>query len=467
MNIRLIFTIAVSKIIIKACRLVKWGGTSLPGEIARKLYPDVIKEITKDFNTIMVTGTNGKTTATRIISRMLSENNISHITNKSGANLVDGITTTFIENVDLMGKSNVKNALIEIDEAAFNKMTDHLQPNILVITNFFRDQLDRYGELYSTLKKVKAGIDKSPFVKLILNADDSLCASLGKDSLRPAVYYGVDSNAFNYSDKSSNSDAAFCIYCKTRYEYSYRTYGHLGGFHCPGCGYQRPDTQITCTGIDKLTSSYSSIKYTMDNAADFSQDNMYCAKINLPGLYNIYNSLSAIAVGSLMGIPHESISTALENFECGFGRMETIKSNGKQIKLILVKNPAGFNQVINYLLTEEQSISLAILINDRLADGTDVSWLWDVDFEALQDIQDRLCNVYTSGTRAEDMAVRLKYAGVYTDKIKILHDYEELLREGLLRTPEGHSLYILPTYTAMLGIRRVLKQKFNLREFWK
>ncbi len=460
MNIRLTFSIIVSKLTIKACRLIRWGGTSLPGEFARKIYPDVLKLISKDFNLIMVTGTNGKTTTTLIIAKMLEENGIRYITNKSGANLVDGITTTFIEAVNLKGESKIKTALIEIDEAAFNKFSLHRAPDILVVTNFFRDQLDRFGELYSTLQKVKSGIMNSPDVKLVLNADDSLCASLGKDTGRDSLYYGFGEDAYDMKNKKSGSDATFCIYCKSKYEYSTRVYGHLGHFKCPGCGYVRPDSAITCSEITDLRSSSSSVKFSLNSTE-------YEAKINLPGLYNIYNALAALGASHIMGLDIKKSINALGLFDSGFGRMESISVAGKTINIILVKNPAGFNQVLNFLLTEDSNMQIAFAINDRIADGTDVSWLWDVDFEELKPIESKINNIYTTGIRAADMALRLKYAGISAEKIQIEEDYNKLIDNGLSQTPDGESFYILPTYTAMLEIRKILKKKFNLKEFWK
>lgn len=467
MKIRLAVTLAVSKLLIILCRLTKRGGTTLPGKIAMKLYPDIIRVISGGFRVIMVTGTNGKTTTTRIIGQILSENNIEYITNKSGANLVGGVITTFIEAVDIHGKCSISTALIEIDEAAFNVMSNYLKPDMLVVTNFFRDQLDRYGELYTTLKGVASGISKSPKTKIVLNADDSLCASLGRGISNEVTYFGMSGSSCESIEETANSDAMFCIYCKTRYYYTNHIYGHLGGFNCPNCGYSRPDSQITCTKVEELTSSYSQINFTL-NSSSLSDDNTeYSARINLPGLYNVYNSLAAISCGVLLGLPAENTIKALGSFECGFGRMETISTQGKTIKLILVKNPTGFNQVLNYLLTEDRDMQLAFLINDNLADGTDISWLWDVDFEKLQNIQERLKNIYTSGIRAEDMAVRLKYAGIYSDKISVIKPYSELISAGLSATPDGHSFYILPTYTALLDIRKNLKKKFGLKEFWK
>jgi lipid II isoglutaminyl synthase (glutamine-hydrolysing) len=465
MNLRLTFTLIVSKFIIKLCRLTKRGGTSLPGEIARKLYPDIVKVITSNFKIIMVTGTNGKTTTTRIIGQLLTENKINFITNKSGANLVDGITTTFIEAVCLTGKCNISTALIEIDEAAFDKMTNHVSPDILIVTNFFRDQLDRYGELYTTLKRVQSGIQKSTKTQLILNSDDSLCASLGRDSENQILYFGIGSDAFKCTEDILNSDATFCIYCKTKYNYSNHVYGHLGGYECPNCGYRRPDSDVTCTKVNELTSAYSEIEFMC--SAETCDASPHVAKINLPGLYNVYNALAAIACGSLLNLPVENSINAVESFECGFGRMETINTEGKIIKLILVKNPTGFNQVLSYLLTEEKNMQLAFLINDNIADGTDISWLWDVDFEKLKEINEKTDCVYASGVRAEDMAVRLKYAGIYANKINIEKNYAKLIEAAISDKSSVSSLYILPTYTAMLDVRKVLKHKFGLKEFWK
>ncbi len=535
MKIRLAFSILVAKLTIKLCRLVQWGGTSLPGKLARKIYPDVLKEIAKNFSIIMVTGTNGKTTTTRIIGQILYENKIDYITNRSGANLADGITTTFIEAVSLKGKSSTLTALLEVDEAAFKSITDLVKPDTVVVTNFFRDQLDRYGELYTTLNNVASGIHKSPKARLVLNADDSLCASLGRESDREVIYYGFGTE-FTHGDKAVgsketlNSDATFCLFCRSKYRYEFRSYGHLGRFRCPECGYERPVSHVTCLSVDKLTSSNSEIrviipeKNTCRDSADTCNPpcspglnavcaenpsygiihepdenqtgfqhpekdnqtgqqltgtkhliqpdialpgNVYQVKVNLPGLYNIYNALAAAACGYALGLPAENSVKALESFECGFGRMETINTSGKTIKLILVKNPTGFDQVIDYLLTEEKNMQLAFLINDKTADGTDISWLWDVNFEKLQAIQDYIENIYVSGIRAEDMAVRLKYADIYTDKISIQKDYNRLIDTALSRTAEGNCFYILPTYTAMLEIRKVLKKKFNLKEFWK
>lgn len=459
--------IFISKLTILILRLLHRGGTTLPGKVAFKIYPGILKSIAENFEIIMVTGTNGKTTTTRIIEEILKNSRIDYITNKSGANLLSGITTIFIQAVSLSGRPKHKVALIESDEAAFNQVTKHLQPKAVVVTNFFRDQLDRYGELYSTLNAVKSGLDRvNDNTVLVLNADDSMCASLGKDSLKKAVYYGISGEAYKGNSGEANTDAMFCIYCKNKYNYSNHIYGHLGGFYCPACGYHRPLAELECTGIKETGSSHTTVSWKCPSLLAENSSEI-TTRINLPGLYNVYNAMAAAACGLALNYGLQSVTDALQSFECGFGRMESIAVNDKTIKLILVKNPTGFNQVLSFLSLDNRNLNIAFLINDNLADGTDISWLWDVDFEQLGKAEDKIDNLITSGVRGEDMAVRLKYSGLDTKKIRIIKDYQLLIDRGLESTPAGGILYILPTYTAMLEIRGILKKKFNLKEFWK
>ncbi len=467
MKLRQFVSIFISKLTIKALRLFRRGGTTLPGKLAFKVYPGILKSIAKNFDIIMVTGTNGKTTTTRIIEEILKNNNIDYITNKSGANLLSGITTIFIQAVTLSGKPRHKVALIESDEAAFNQVTKHLQPKAVVVTNFFRDQLDRYGELYSTLNAVKSGLERiDNTTTVILNADDSMCASLGIETDKKVLYYGVAKDAYEGNTNDINTDAMFCIKCKSKYEYTNHIYGHLGGFYCTNCGYKRPAAHLECTGIQEAGSSYTTINWKCTPPL-LEDDKEITTRINLPGLYNVYNAMAAATCGLALKYSVDTVKSALQSFECGFGRMESINVGDKTIKIILVKNPTGFNQVLNFLTLETQQLNIAFLINDNLADGTDISWLWDVDFEQLNNVSDKINNLFTSGVRGEDMAVRLKYSGLDTKKIRIIKDYQLLLERGLEETPAGGCLHILPTYTAMLDIRGILKKKFNLKEFWK
>lgn len=459
----------VSKIINKACRAANYGGTTLPGKIACKIYPNALEEAARHYKVIMVTGTNGKTTTTLMIGRILKENGIKYITNKSGANLIGGIATTFLNSTDSSGRPFAQVALIEVDEAAFNTVCDFIEPDILIVTNFFRDQLDRYGELYTTLNNIRSGIRKLKKTRLILNADDSLCASLGIGSHKKVVYYGMGPHAYKNTEQPVYTDAMYCLYCKNKYTYSYYLYGHLGGFKCPNCGYTRPYSSITCSNIDELSSSHSLVQISFDGLENNKpgKKELYNVRINLPGLYNIYNSLAALSCGTVLNLPVKTSLKCLNNLECGFGRMEVIKTDGKEIKVILVKNPSSFNQAISSLTMEEKHIQIAFLINDRLADGTDISWLWDVAFEKLQRISEKINGILVSGIRAEDMALRLKYASFDTGKIRVIKDYHEMIHEGLGRILKGSSFYIFATYTAMFDIRKQLKEMFGLKDFWE
>jgi UDP-N-acetylmuramyl tripeptide synthase len=292
-----------------------------------------------------------------------------------------------------------------------------------------------------------------------------MCASLGKDTTKSVLYYGVAQDAYEGTSEDMNSDAIFCIYCKNKYEYTNHIYGHLGGFYCTNCGYKRPDASVECTAIQEAGSSYTTInwKYSKEQP----QEEELTTRINLPGLYNVYNAMAAAACGLALNYSVDTIINALQSFESGFGRMETINVDDKTIKIILVKNPTGFNQVLSFLALDTKALNVAFLINDNLADGTDISWLWDVDFEQLNKVADKVDGFITSGDRGEDMAVRLKYSGLDIKKIRIIKDYQMLIDEGLKKTPSGGCFYILPTYTAMLDIRGILKKKFNLKEFWK
>ncbi|NLX63446.1 MAG: Mur ligase family protein [Clostridiaceae bacterium] len=457
---RLGLAIIVTKLTVFGLRMVGWGGTSLPGKIALRICPDIFNRLSDRFRIIMITGTNGKTTTSRIIEGMLQKAGLKYVSNKSGANLASGIATTLISALSLTGKPVVRTALLETDEAAFRTLAPKLKPEMIVVTNFFRDQLDRYGELYTTLNNVREGIQGTPESKLILNADDSLCASLGQNIPNSVIYFGLGDKVYPEEYLIANADAAFCIHCKSRYEYLSTSFAHLGHFKCPNCGYERPAAQIECTQVLEYDNLSSTIEIKIP-------DGKITVKLALPGLYNIYNALAGTAAGHLLELKEEDLVYVLEGFECGFGRMETLSVDGRNLKMILVKNPTGFNQVLKYLMTQKDKCLVGFAINDRLADGTDISWLWDVDFEILSSMQNKIRKFFVSGIRAEDMAVRLKYAGIPTDSIFIRHGEAQLIDSMMEASKENDTVYILPTYTAMLDIRKELKKRFNLKEFWE
>lgn len=437
-------------------RLMGRGGTDYPGRIAVCVCPDLLGVMARDVITIIVTGTNGKTTTSRMIEQCLSDTGLSYFANKSGANLLTGITTEFAVNSTLFGRCEKDYALIECDEAAFKQVSLLVNAKVVVVTNVFRDQLDRYGEITHTLNNIKIGLVNSPEAVVCINADCSLSSSLPDEIPNRILYYGVEGEIYSKRVREV-SDAPYCIFCKSEYEYDYITYGHLGGYRCPVCGYHRPDTQISVTGVILSDADRSIIEIRLMGAG-------YTATVNLPGGYNIYNAAAAAAAGKALGIEDRFILNAIAEFECGFGRMEKFTVEGIDMRMILIKNPAGCNQVLNFLASGDQKLLFVALLNDRAADGTDVSWIWDVDFERLNEMDDRLTGVIVSGQRADDMAMRFLYAGLEKSKIRVIRDYDELIREIL---DQDSPVYIMPTYTAMLDLRDKLSKNFGFKDFWE
>ena len=456
MNIRTTLAVVSCKLSRSLIRLLGRGGTDLPGRIALKLCPNLLGVLAKDVTTVIVTGTNGKTTTSRMIEQSWQDAGISFFANKSGANLLSGVTAEFAVHSTNGGKCRYTHALIEADEAAFKFIAKYVNPKVIVVTNVFRDQLDRYGEVTHTLDNIRLGIENSPNAVLALNADDSLCTSLAGTVKNRAVFYGV--NTPIYRERVSElSDAPYCIRCKHEYVYDYVTYGHLGKYHCPCCGYSRPEPEIAVTRIDVNDQEHSEVVFRIGESE-------YPAKISLPGGYNIYNACAAMAAGKLMGLDPSVTVKSLSSFACGFGRMEKFQIGGVEVRMILIKNPAGCNQVLNFLTQIKEPFTFVACLNDRTQDGRDVSWIWDVDFERLTAMGDQIVSIDVSGRRAEDMALRFKYAGFPTDRLRVNKDYLSLIQNAAAL---GKPVYVMPTYTAMLALRSTISKAYGYKNYWE
>lgn len=456
MKLNVMLSVLACKLSRCAIRLLGRGGTNLPGKIALKLCPHLLGTLAKDVTTIIVTGTNGKTTTSRMIEQALTDSGISFFTNKSGANLLSGVTAEFAVNSSITGKCRYAYALIESDEAAFKAISRYVDAKAVVVTNVFRDQLDRYGEVTHTLENIKIGIAGSPNAVLCLNADDSLCRSIADEVPNPVVFYGVDVPIYD-SRVEEISDAPYCLRCKQEYVYDYVTYGHLGGYRCPNCGYGRPAPSVSVSRVLSSDTEQSEIELTVDGERCL-------ASVNLPGAYNIYNACAAVALGKAMGLELSTVIGSLSRFSCGFGRMEKFEIDGTSMRMILVKNPAGCNQVLNFVTAVTEPSLFVVCLSDRAQDGTDISWIWDVDFEKVADMGENLSGVLVSGIRAEDMALRFLYAGVPQEKIQVVKDYGALLTQCI---QQDCPVYIMPTYTAMLELREKLSRTYGFKDFWE
>ncbi len=456
MKIYTSLTIIVARLARKLLRLLGRGGTNVPGTIALKMNPKIIGALSKELKIILVTGTNGKTTITRMIEEILKKSGKTYFTNKSGANMDTGIAAEFVINSTLGGKCKFEYALIECDELAFKYVSRYAKIDYVVVSNVFRDQLDRYGEISHTLTGILDGIKNIPEAKVCLNADCSLSTSLKDKIPNDVIFFGL--NCPIYKDRVSEiSDAPYCIKCGAEYEYDFVTFGHLGAFNCPKCGYSSPKKTVSCEEIINSTVDSSDIKLKIN-------DEVYDVTVNLPGGYNVYNAAAATAIGFAAGFKTEAIISALSSFECGFGRMEKFHINDTDIRMILVKNPAGANQVLNFVCNITEPSTFVVGLNDRYGDGTDISWIWDADFEKLAELGDRLHRVIVTGIRAAEMALRFKYAGVPEEKIFVDEDYDKLI-EDIVSDPTP--AFIMPTYTAMLDIREVFSKTYNYKDFWK
>ena len=455
-KIRVFFAVLACKLARAAIRLLGRGGTDFPGRVALKICPDLLGQLAKTVTTVIVTGTNGKTTTSRMIEQAFIDSGISYFANKTGANLISGITAEFAVHSKLSGKCKYPWAVIESDEAAFKQVGKQVNPKAVVVTNVFRDQLDRYGEVTHTLNNIRIGLQGCKNAVVCLNADDSLSASLAEELPNEILFYGVNTPIYK-TRVEEVSDAPYCIKCKSEYVYDYVTYGHLGGYRCPKCGYARPMPQVAVEEVLVSDTEHSEVVISMDGRR-------YDTNVNLPGGYNIYNAVSAMAAGKALGLDPALVSKSLSQFACGFGRMEKFDIDGHSLRMILIKNPAGCNQVLNFLTDATEPFLFVACLNDRSFDGKDVSWIWDVDFERLTEMGDLLTGVYVSGVRADDMAARFKYAGVPTEKLRVIKDYSELLKACLA---QDRPVFIMPTYTAMLDLRATVSKNYGFKNFWE
>ena len=449
-KIKSLLGIFSSKVVLFLSKHILKGGSTFPGTVALKFDKDILKTISDGYKIILVTGTNGKTTTTSMITNILRENKFNVITNNTGANLFRGIVSCFIDNYSLFNKP-VDNsyAVIEVDEANVKFITEYVTPEIITITNLFRDQLDRYGEVYTTLNKILEGIKKVPSSKLVLNGDDSLFNKMNVPN--ECIFYGFNTPIDPDAQIDINADAKFCKFCKAPYKYNFVTYNHLGDFYCPECGFKRNNLKYFINEIIEITENYSRVQINNSNIT-----------ISQSGIYNIYNGLCAFSIARELEVNNNIIEASLSKQDASFGRQEQIKIGNKNIKIFLVKNPAGYNQSIDTLCLNKTNFSTLFMLNDNYADGTDISWIWDVNFEKLRTLN--INDIFISGTRLYDMAVRLKTAGLDDKKFIINEDYEKITES--IKESNCDTIYVLATYTAMINYRKYLYSKGYIKKLW-
>lgn len=429
--------------------LMKRAGTSLPGVVALKISKNFLSFLSRycEKNIITITGTNGKTTTAGLFAHILKTAKNSVLHNEKGANMLSGIASSLAVSYKPFSKFDY--AVLESDEAYLTKLYDYINADYLLVTNLFRDQLDRYGELDTTAKKIQEAIDKNPELKIFINADDPMLSDLGSSNKK--IFYGFEQITYktNIVNSQAPAEAVNCS-CGADLSYEQRYYAHIGKYKCTNCAKKRPEPDYKGSVI--IYDNFSEL-YLQRKNEDKSKELYF--RVPLIGLYNAYNALASISAALELGISPYLIQQALHSYKSVFGRAEKFQYNGRNILVQLIKNPTGASEVLR-TVNKNTSAKVLIIINDNYADGRDVSWLWDADFELLKDYPD---NIVISGTRAYDMAVRMKYAGFDVSKIEVTEDIKTAFINSVNSINEGEQLLIMPTYTALLEMQKFLNNK--------
>jgi UDP-N-acetylmuramyl tripeptide synthase len=440
------------------------GGTSLPGRMLLRMQPDAIAQLAGRLpgGSIVISATNGKTTTAAMASAVLERTGARLVHNRAGANMAGGVASALLDAAHVGGQMDGDTGLFEVDEFWLPRVADALHPRALLLGNLFRDQLDRYGELDAIADRWAAVVAAQPAgTKLVLNADDPLVADLGARDARGSdprpVYFGIDDDRLALPALQHAADSKHCRRCGHAYVYDAAYLGHLGRYHCPNCGAHRPEPQVVARDVE--LHGVRSARFALHTPAGQAE-----VDLPLPGLYNVYNALGAAALGIALDVPLDDIVAGLEAVAPAFGRAEVVQAGGRDLVLLLVKNPAGANEVLRTLVLEDGQLDLLGLLNDRTADGHDVSWIWDADFELLAP---RLRTMTCGGTRAAELAVRMKYAGADPETLRVEHDLERALDAALAGGDPARPLYALPTYTALLELRELLVRRGLTSRYWE
>jgi UDP-N-acetylmuramyl tripeptide synthase len=498
-------------------RLHLGGGTSIVGVVAQRMYPEIVEHLATqlEHGSVIVTGTNGKTTTSSFIAAIMRDVGLSVWHNREGSNMMRGVASSLVIRALPNGKlrrSGRAISILEVDEATLPQVVQAIPPRVLVFTNLFRDQLDRYGEVDSVSTRWEQAIATLPAdTTLVLNADDPAIARLGELFDGPVLYYGIDDLGIDLLAQQSAPqqhqviDTRNCPHCGSDYIYDARFYSHMGHYRCPNCGWQRPQPDVRAVEIQ--TESFDRQRIQIVTATE-QRDVI----VPLPGLYNIYNALAAVTAAQALHVDWEPIISGIEQSKPVFGRGERVQVEGRTVRLLLAKNPTGFNEVLRTLFSNENSRHVLFVLNDNIADGQDISWIWDVDFER---VVGNTQTVAVAGTRARDLALRLKYAGLAQEDMTIVppaplrvlrqesastargrgarrrgsqaeetrllennttttttvpprvYGLKNALDIAVEQTPVGDTLFVVPTYTGLLEIHHELEQRGLTQHYWE
>ncbi len=445
--------IALARAVAGVSRLAgAGGGTTLPGKLLWKLDPGAVDRLAARLprGSALVSATNGKTTTAAMAAEILAPSlRLAH--NRAGANLVSGVASA------LVAARDAELGLVEVDEAALPEVARRVAPRAVSLGNLFRDQLDRYGELELLAGRWREMARALPAdATLVTNGDDPQLGALAEDRAG-SVVFGVDDPRQASPELQHAADSKWCVRCGTPYEYAAAYIGHLGDYRCPACGHARPPLELAAREIE--LHGLESVSFSL-----VTPEGERRVELRVPGLYNVYNALAAASLSRALGASLDEIVSGLQGFSAAFGRFERIEVDGRSLLTLLIKNPAGANEVVRTLVAGGTPPLLLVALNDEIADGRDVSWIWDVDFEPLLAGIERLI---ASGERAAELALRFKYAGLDESAIEVVPSLEDALDRGLAQTSPGGELAALPTYTAMLALREIVSRRGFARPYWE
>ncbi len=441
-RLKIILAIMLGKLLIRLSRLLGNQGSNYPGSWGLRIYPGLLREMASKIrrDIIVVTGTNGKTTTSNMIAAILREQGYSVIHNRAGANMLPGITTAFIDQNNFLGLKEFDYALLETDEATIPALLREVKPRMMLITNFFRDQLDRYGELDRIITVINESL-KDQIIKLVLNGDDPLSVCFTSSGVQSVAYFGFEPTGYDVLDNRESREGRYCVCCGSELDYSRYHYAQLGEYSCQNCGNRNPEIQYQGQDLELTDKIIMRVK-------DLWLESPY------QGFYNAYNILAAAAVAKSLGMSDEAIRSAIHDYRPRAGRMEEFSIDSKRVVLILVKNPIGLNQSLSAVKDDINPKSVFFALNDNAADGRDISWIWDADLENLALEDHNIKKVVCSGIRSGDIAVRFKYTGFDPSLIMVDSDLEAGICAAL-NCPVS-VIYILSTYTALFDCRKIL-----------
>ncbi|HEX3911022.1 MAG TPA: MurT ligase domain-containing protein [Solirubrobacteraceae bacterium] len=452
--------LALARTVARLSRMRGGGATSAPGKVLLGLDSDAIGALGARLRegSVLISATNGKTTTAAMAAGIFAQAGIGLVHNAEGANMAGGIATALLTAARPRGGIAGRLGLFEVDELWLDTVAAQLQPRAILLGNLFRDQLDRYGELETIAERWAADLQTR---RLVLNADDPLIADLGREH-EDAVYFGIEDDSLALPGMSHAADAKHCRRCGAPYVFDAIYLGHLGHYHCPSCGRRRPQPSVWAS--DVALEGVRAASFTLHTPAGEAR-----VELALPGLYNVYNAVAAAALASTLDVPRASILAGLQQTRAAFGRAESVTvfpspATPRELRILLVKNPAGANEVLRTLALESGEHDVLGVLNDGIADGRDVSWIWDADFELLGG---RIRSFTCSGNRAPELAVRMKYAGVRESRIRVEPDLRAALEQAAADRPDERApLYALPTYTAMLSLRELLRARGEVSGSW-